>query len=154
ERSMYLQPDTIKALYESVFASNGVFFPELILCAGIVAMLLMRVFAAASRTHMGWMALVIAVAALVVCGLQWHGGAGFLSPTQFRESTGSRDVYAGLLVYDHFMLFLRLFLFGFAALVVWLSLVTGIPDREDAADFYTLLLGAILGMALMASANH
>ena len=36
----------------------------------------------------------------------------------------------------------RLFLFGFTALVIWLSLLTGIPDREDSADFYCLLLGA------------
>src|SRR5262249_11845651 len=43
---------------------------------------------------------------------------------------------------------------GFAALLVWLSLLTGIPDREDSADFYCLLLGATLGMSLMASANH
>ena len=35
-----------------------------------------------------------------------------------------------------------------------LSLLTGIPDREDSADFYVLLLGATLGMLLMASANH
>ena len=33
----------------------------------------------------------------------------------------------------------------------WLS---GIPDREDSADFYTLILGGTLGMCLMASANH
>ncbi len=32
--------------------------------------------------------------------------------------------------------------------------MTGIPDREDSADFYCLLLGATLGMMLMASANH
>jgi NADH-quinone oxidoreductase subunit N len=32
--------------------------------------------------------------------------------------------------------------------------VSGIPDREDGADFYTLVLGATLGMCLMASANH
>src|SRR5262249_48138826 len=47
-----------------------------------------------------------------------------------------------------------LFLLGFTALVIWLSLITGIPDREDSADFYVLLLGAAVGMAMMASANH
>jgi NADH-quinone oxidoreductase subunit N len=35
-----------------------------------------------------------------------------------------------------------------------LTLLTGIPDRDDAADFYSLLLGATVGMSLMASANH
>src|SRR5205823_105821 len=42
----------------------------------------------------------------------------------------------------------------FTALTIWLTLLTGIPDREDSADFYCLLLGATLGMLLMASANH
>jgi NADH-quinone oxidoreductase subunit N len=35
-----------------------------------------------------------------------------------------------------------------------LTSLTGIPDNEDSPDFYTLLLGATLGMSLMASANH
>src|SRR5437868_3984418 len=47
-----------------------------------------------------------------------------------------------------------MFLLFFAALVIWLSLLTGIPDREDSADFNCLLLGATLGMCVMASANH
>ena len=64
------------------------------------------------------------------------------------------QIFNGLLVYDNFTIFLRLFLLGFAALLIWLSLLTGIPDREDSADFYCLLLGATLGMSIMASANH
>ena len=28
------------------------------------------------------------------------------------------------------------------------------PDRDDAAEFYVLVLGATLGMCLMVSANH
>ena len=57
-------------------------------------------------------------------------------------------------MYDHFTIFVRMFLYGFAALIIGLTRLTGIPDREDSADFYCLLLGAALGMALMASANH
>jgi NADH-quinone oxidoreductase subunit N len=64
------------------------------------------------------------------------------------------QLYNGFLVYDRLTLFLRLVLFAITALVIWLSLLSGIPDREDSADFYTLLLGAALGMVLMASANH
>ncbi|HEX5270060.1 MAG TPA: NADH-quinone oxidoreductase subunit N, partial [Gemmataceae bacterium] len=60
----------------------------------------------------------------------------------------------GLLVYDNFTVFLRLFLIFFGCLMVWLTLLTGIPDREDSADFYCLLFGATLGMCVMASANH
>jgi NADH-quinone oxidoreductase subunit N len=39
-------------------------------------------------------------------------------------------------------------------LSLWLSLATGIPDREDSADYATLLVGGTLGMMLMASADH
>ena len=63
-------------------------------------------------------------------------------------------MFSGLLAFDLFTVFMRLFLYGFAALLVWLSLITGIPDSEDSADFYALLLGATLGMSIMASANH
>src|SRR5260370_22124206 len=63
-------------------------------------------------------------------------------------------MFTGLLVYDYLTIFLRIFLLGFAALIIGLSLLTGIPDREDSGDFYCLLLGATLGMSIMASANH
>jgi hypothetical protein len=33
-------------------------------------------------------------------------------------------------------------------------MLTRLPRREESADFYTLLLGATLGMSLMASASH
>jgi NADH-quinone oxidoreductase subunit N len=35
-----------------------------------------------------------------------------------------------------------------------LSRITGLADRFDGQDYYTLLLGATLGMCIMASANH
>ena len=38
--------------------------------------------------------------------------------------------------------------------MIALCLITGIPDTDDSADFFCLLLGATLGMSIMASANH
>src|SRR5919201_1515558 len=46
------------------------------------------------------------------------------------------------------------FLLEAAALTVVLTLLSGIPDAEDSADFHVLLLGGTLGMLFMASANH
>src|SRR5439155_13230108 len=63
-------------------------------------------------------------------------------------------IFTGLLTYDTFTIFLRLFLYSFTTLVIILCLLTGIPDREDSADFNCLLLGAVVGMSIMASANH
>jgi len=120
------------------------FTPELILCGGIVLLLILRMFKALDRVHLGSIALVLTLAALGFSFHQWQsmpwGGAG--------------EIFSGLLAYDGFTVFLRLFLFGFAALLIWLSMLTGIPDSEDSGDFYCLLLGATVGMSLMASATH
>jgi NADH-quinone oxidoreductase subunit N len=75
-------------------------------------------------------------------------------PFPGRAFFGSRSRGEGLLAYDAFTVYLRIFLYLFTFLVIWLTLTTGIPDQEDSADFYTLLLGATLGMALMAMSNH
>src|SRR5262249_42119634 len=71
------------------------------------------------------------------------------NPTSPREMT-----FSGLIIVDHFTIALRILLLSFTLLVTWLSVLSGIPDEEDSADFYTLLLGGTLGMMLMASANH
>jgi NADH-quinone oxidoreductase subunit N len=124
------------------------FLPELVLCGTIVLLLLARLFI---HFHVGWPALVLTFYAFVVSWLQWLGSESY-DPRPV--GTHSLELFSGMLAYDNFTIFLRLFLLGFALLVIWLSLMTGIPDREDSADFFCLLLGATLGMSLMASANH
>jgi NADH-quinone oxidoreductase subunit N len=130
------------------------FAPELILCAGIVIMLLMRLFRALDRIHLGTAALTVVILALLANFVQNVD----TSADTWREwkavDRQAVDLFGGMLVYDNFMIFMRYVLLGFTALTIWLSLLTGIPDREDSADFYCLLLGATLGMSLMASANH
>ena len=42
----------------------------------------------------------------------------------------------------------------FSSPYVVLTKLSGIPDREDGADFYSLVLGSSLGMCLMVSANN
>jgi NADH-quinone oxidoreductase subunit N len=63
-------------------------------------------------------------------------------------------MFTGLLLFDPFTVYFRIFLLLFLLFVEWLTVVSGIPDQEDAPDFYVLLLGSTLGMLLMASANH
>jgi NADH-quinone oxidoreductase subunit N len=127
------------------------FLPELILCGSIVLLLLLRLFKFFDRWHMGPLALVLTVTALAVNAMLWYEQLRTGRPIRW-EMFNYED--AGLLVYDNFTIFLRFFLLGTTALVIWMSMVTGIPDREDSADFYCLLLGATVGMMLMASANH
>src|SRR4029079_4130010 len=42
----------------------------------------------------------------------------------------------------------------FAVLFVILSRLTGIADRDDGQDYYSLVFGSLLGMCIMSSANH
>ena len=56
------------------------FTPELILCGGIVLLLILRMFKALDRVHLGSIALVLTLAALGFSSYQWQsmpwGGAG------------------------------------------------------------------------------
>jgi NADH-quinone oxidoreductase subunit N len=139
---MFFLKSWIDGLESSLVPDLLGFLPELVLCGTIVLLLLLRLFKAFARIHMGGIALVLTGIALMFSWGQWVQGAS------------SWELFTGLLAYDYFTVFLRIFLLSFALLTILLSLLTGIPDREDSADFYCLLLGATLGMSLMASANH
>ncbi len=134
------------------------FAPELLACLTIVLMLVLRLFPGSGKSHVGPLAIILTLLSLAWSVGQWAGvpdvmsGKGYLlDPLRPGEKEA---LFGGLLVNDHLTVYLRMFLYSFAALVMWLSLVTGIPDAEDSADFYVLLLGSTLGMVLMASATH
>ncbi|HYV35464.1 MAG TPA: NADH-quinone oxidoreductase subunit N [Gemmataceae bacterium] len=129
------------------------FLPELILCAAIVFLLVLRLFKYFNYVHLSWVALGLTVVAFLYALNQWTGN--YLDPrSEYTPQPKSLEMFAGLLIYDNFTIFLRLFLLGFTALILLLALQTGIPDKEDSADFSVLLLGATLGMCIMASSNH
>ncbi|MFO0899878.1 MAG: NADH-quinone oxidoreductase subunit N [Pirellulales bacterium] len=129
------------------------FRPELALCATIVAMLLVRIFVdPLVRRSIGrgidafYLALAGAVVALYYTAPWEHLAAGSPVPRQ--------ELFTGLLVYDGFTVFFRSVLMFFAVLFIVFTKLSGIPDREDSPDFYSLVLGGTIGMCLMASANH
>jgi NADH-quinone oxidoreductase subunit N len=136
-----------------VLGSTVAFLPELIICGGIILMLLLRLLRGYQHTHMGGLALLMTLVALAASVGQWLS-TPLYGVVPGLEGPTNNTIFANLLVYDHLTVYLRCFLYGFTALVIWLSLTTGIPDREDSADFYCLLLGATLGMAIMAQAAH
>jgi NADH:ubiquinone oxidoreductase subunit 2 (subunit N) len=132
----------LAALPTDTLASLALFGPELALCATVVLMLLLRVMFGRRLPTTGLAAagvLVATAAAIALC----------CDPT-----LGRREVFSGLLVVDPMTVFFRIFLCGFAVLFVVFTWRSGIPDRDDAADFYTLALGSLVGMCLMASSNH
>lgn len=76
------------------------------------------------------------------------------TPLAAGETAAATQLFSGLLVFDSLTASIRLLLAGFLVLYVLFTTVSGIPDREDGADFHVLVFGAALGMCLMASANH
>jgi NADH-quinone oxidoreductase subunit N len=135
---------------EALWQSMRAFGPETILCVAIVFMLVVRLFKFFSWVHMSYVALAMVAVAFWFAVDQWR----HLANDPRGPDLNSMEMFSGLLIYDNFTIFLRLFLLGFTGLIIVLSLQTGIPDKEDSADFNVLLLGATLGMCIMASANH
>lgn len=142
--SQFLNGDV--ASQASTYLSLKLFLPELILCGSIVLMLLARLTSLDKCIPTHWIALL-------------GGMGGFLTVlTQFwelnLEGSGAVELFTGLAVHDVFSVFFRGFLLFFLVFVIALTVLSGIPDQEDAPDFYTLLSGAVVGMMLMSSANH
>ena len=139
---------------DTVRVSLPLFRPELCLVATIVLLLLCRMLPLLRYLDSGGIALG------GVCFAAWYAYVDFLSiGSQMGDPLLSADavrneLFGGLLVFDSFTAFLRLVLAGFLVLYVVLTKLSGIPDREDGADFYSLVLGSSLGMCLMVSANN
>ena len=132
-------------------SSLWAFLPELILCGTVLAMLLVRLFKGGHRVHAGYIALAGSLLALYFAA-PWSS-----LPTSVMTEGAAvtrMEIFTGMLVYDPFSVFMRAVLLLFAVLFVIFTRISGIPDREDGPDIYTLVLGATLGMCLMVTANH
>ena len=126
--------------------SLGHFGPELLLCATILILLLSRLFSCDRLLPAYFTTLVGSVLALFVATF-----CQFQIPL---EQSQPEVFFSGMLIYDKFTVFFRIFLLLFLILVTALTVMTQIPDDEDGPDFYTLLIGSVIGMMLMVSANN
>ncbi len=122
------------------------FGPELVLCLTMLAMLLLRLFRLTNRLNAFWIALIGSAIALYVAYPAEYLGS---EPGPVRT-----ELFTGMLVFDGFSVFVRSLLLLFLVLFALFTRLSGIPDKQDSADFYCMVLGAALGMCLMASANH
>src|SRR3972149_2113283 len=136
----------VNNLQSNTLDSLQLFRPELAICATIVVMLLVRLFNVGQRIDPFWPAPIGSLTAfwdaLPEGGIDKLGGVG------------RHEIFTGMLVYDSLTAYFRMFLLAFAFLFVILVRMTGLADKQDGQDFYSLLLGSTLGMCLMASANH
>ena len=143
---MNLQTLVDSLLTNTLDVSIPQYWPELALCITIVVLLLVRVFKGGEHIPSFLLALVGSVVALWLA-LPREGLSSW-------SEIGRQELFTGMLVYDSLTAYIRVFLLSFAVLFIILSRLTGIADREDGQDYYVLVLGATLGMSIMASANH
>ncbi|MFM7205543.1 MAG: NADH-quinone oxidoreductase subunit N [Planctomycetaceae bacterium] len=144
-------------LTSSLTDTLGVSLPhfrcELALAATVVLVLLCRMLPVLRWCDSGLVALGGVAFAFWYSWVDLRGLPG--SPWSVAPpEAGSMELFGGLLVFDGLTAIVRFLLCGFLLLYIPFTKVSGIPDREDGADFYTLVLGSTLGMCLMASANH
>ncbi len=125
------------------------FLSELVLCGTVVALLLGRLLGIDRKMPGHWIAMA---GTLIAFGIAF--GNVYANGPDAYQAGEDAQLFSGLLVNDGLTVFFRLFLLVFLVLVIALTVLSGIPDNEDGPDFYTLLIGATIGMMLMASANH
>jgi NADH-quinone oxidoreductase subunit N len=133
--------ELIHSLTRDSITSAAGFEGELTICATIVLILLLKIPRITSRIDSFYVMLAGSAVALYLVG-PWH-------PLE-RAS----ELFTGLLVYDTFTVYFRTLLLFFAVLFAIFTRISGVPDRDAAPDVYALVLGATLGMCIMASANN
>ncbi len=110
----------------------GCFRPELVLCATIVALLFWRLLNCdrISRPVLGRL------------GRRFYRVLHCLATVYAARNRHLTELFTGLLVYDQFTVFFRLFLLLFVILVICAHRLDAASRiDEDGPDFYTLLLG-------------
>jgi NADH-quinone oxidoreductase subunit N len=144
------------SLNDTLGVSLPLFRTELCLAATIVLVLLCRMLPVLRRLDSGLVALGGVCFALWYAWNDLRGIPVAGLPHAGADAAGlvRQELFGGLLVFDSLTAYIRFLLMGFLALYIPFTKASGIPDHEDGADFYTLVLGATLGMCLMASANH
>jgi NADH-quinone oxidoreductase subunit N len=133
----------------SLWTSLAAFRPELTLCATIIAVLLVRTIAPRWTASAFYLTLIgLCTAIWLVVPWDWldvnKGGIPAAVP-----------IFTGTLVNDSFTIVMRGLLLMFAILFTTFTQIAAAGRMdEDATEFYVLMLGALVGMCLMISANH
>ena len=131
-------------IHDTLRNSLAAFRPELTLIATIVALLLVRMLDRRRRID-AFYVMVAGSALALAFTAPWH---------YLQGQPAMGPIFTGMLVFDTFSVYMRALLLFFVLLLATFTRTTGVPDRDDATEFYVLILGATLGMCLMVSAQH
>ncbi len=130
---------------DTVEVSLPAFAPELTLSATILALLLVKMLDPGGKINAFYVVIVGSLVALYFAG-PWY----YLTPGAANFS----PIFTGMLMYDSFAVYMRGLLLLFLLLFASFTQISGVPGRDEDTEFYSLILGATLGMCLMVSANH
>jgi NADH-quinone oxidoreductase subunit N len=121
------------------FASLRYFYPELLLTAGVLLIVLLDLVTH-DKSRLGDLALLAAAASLLLIALEPHLAGAWL--------------FHRMLVYDSFAIFFRALIALAGVVAVWMSIGSQEVQTCEQGEYYAILLAATLGMFLMAeSAN-
>jgi NADH-quinone oxidoreductase subunit N len=142
----------VRNVVEDTIGKGGslwAFRPELTICATIIAVLLVRAFAPRwkqSAFYLTFFGLFIAFAMCSVARGHWF--------VFFDSVPTASTIFTGTLVSDSFSVVMRAILLFFALMYVCFVQTAAVDQQENLTEFVVLMLGALLGMCLMVSANH
>src|ERR1700746_2262772 len=121
------------------FASLGHFIPELIMVAGILAIVIIDL-AVSDKSRLGALALITAAASLIAIGLEpAHAGAW---------------LFHRMLVFDSFAIYFRALIALAAVVAVWMSIGSEEVRNCDQGEYYAILLASAFAMFLMAESSN
>src|ERR1700685_1101752 len=120
-------------------ASLRHFIPEMILVAGILAILIIDL-AVSDKSRLGPLALILAALSLVAIGLEPAASGAWL--------------FHRMLVFDSFAIYFRALIALAAVVAIWMSIGSNEVRGCDQGEYYAILLASTFAMFLMAeSAN-
>jgi NADH-quinone oxidoreductase subunit N len=116
-------------------ASLRLFYPELLLTTGMLAIVLIDLVLR-EKAILGDLSLLIAAGALLLIGLEAHSAGAWL--------------FNRMLVYDSFAIFFRALIALAALVAVWMSIGSNEVHHCEQGEYYAVLLASTFGMFLMA----
>ncbi len=123
-------------------ASLPYFIPELIL-VGTLLLLIIVDLVLKDKPSAGWLSL-IALSGVIIALIAVIG----------QYDLGTRSLFNGVLVLDHFSLFFKVLFLAAAALAILFTMASIELAGRPVGEYYTLLITLVLGMFLMAASTN